>query len=294
MRVPWTAAYSGSLKEVAVRADDLLLHNRQAAEQSLRLCCPKPGERGTGVPCLPLTQEEDCPGCDSDRGPGLPDGTGSLGSSTCRRRKRRKKMITSVKPYPAGWRSWGEEPTAQQSQHLLCPEQALLLHSYYATAWGNPQTAGRGWEGLETSPQLAPGLLAPRLPWAKTNLCSNGPASQDSPCACTRARQGLPLPPALPTRHGVCWHRHAVHRLQHLLLVLLSTCMNHLKLPLLPAPSSGWWTGAPRSAHSQYMQSHPMSSGPAGCSQCAWERTVSDLPCLFLLPCSSLRQLGTS
>lgn len=39
---------------------DLLLHNRQAAEQSLCLCCPEPGERGTGVPCLPLTQEEDC------------------------------------------------------------------------------------------------------------------------------------------------------------------------------------------------------------------------------------------
>lgn len=38
---------------------DLLLYNRQAAEQSLCLCCPEPGERGTGVPCLPLTQEED-------------------------------------------------------------------------------------------------------------------------------------------------------------------------------------------------------------------------------------------
>ncbi|XP_074392373.1 uncharacterized protein LOC102064609 isoform X4 [Zonotrichia albicollis] len=79
-------------------ATDLLLHNRQAAEQSLCLCCPEPGERGTGVPCLPLTQEEDCPGCDSDCGPGLSDGTGSLGSSTCRRRKRRRKMIMSVKP----------------------------------------------------------------------------------------------------------------------------------------------------------------------------------------------------
>ncbi|XP_049674898.1 uncharacterized protein LOC126046493 isoform X5 [Accipiter gentilis] len=182
-------------------ATDLLLHNRQAAEQSLRLCCPEPGQRGTGVPCLPLTQEEDCPGCDSDCGPGLPDGTGSLGSSTCRRRKRRRKMITSVKPYLA-WRRWGREPTAQQSQHFLCPGQALLLHSCCATAWGNPQTAGRGWEGLETSPQLALGLLAPRLPWAKPNLCSNGPATQDSPCACTWARQCLPLPRHCPPGMG--------------------------------------------------------------------------------------------
>lgn len=39
---------------------DLLLHDRQAAEQSLCLRCPEPGERGPGVPCLPLTQEEDC------------------------------------------------------------------------------------------------------------------------------------------------------------------------------------------------------------------------------------------
>ncbi|XP_072714139.1 low density lipoprotein receptor adapter protein 1-like isoform X16 [Ciconia boyciana] len=53
-----------------------------------------------------------------------------------RRRKRRRKMITLVKPYlglawgvmdalfssKAAWRSWGGEPTAQQSQHLLCPE----------------------------------------------------------------------------------------------------------------------------------------------------------------------------
>ncbi|KAM7117101.1 low density lipoprotein receptor adapter protein 1-like isoform 7-T10 [Ciconia maguari] len=52
------------------------------------------------------------------------------------RRKRRRKMITLVKPYlglawgvmdalfssKAAWRSWGGEPTAQQSQHLLCPE----------------------------------------------------------------------------------------------------------------------------------------------------------------------------
>ncbi|XP_052666042.1 uncharacterized protein LOC128152069 isoform X7 [Harpia harpyja] len=208
-------------------AMDLLLHNRQAAEQSLRLCCPEPGQRCTGVPCFPLTQKEDCPGCDSDRGPGLPDGTGSLGSSTCRRRKRRRKMITSVKTYlglawgmmgavfssKAAWRRWGREPTAQQSQHFLCPGQALLLHSYCATTWGMPQTAGRGWEGLETSPQLALGLLAPRLPWAKPNLCNNGPATQDSLCACTWARQCLPLPLALPTRHGVCWHRcHAAHR----------------------------------------------------------------------------------
>ncbi|XP_074904860.1 uncharacterized protein LOC142040679 isoform X4 [Buteo buteo] len=130
-----------------------------------------------------------------------------------RRRKRRRKMITSVKPYLAAWRRWGREPTAQQSQHFLCPGQALLLHSYCAAAWGNPQTAGRGWEGSETSPQLALGLLAPRLPWAKPNLCNNGPATQDSPCACTWARQCLRLPLALPTKQGVCWHRcHAAHR----------------------------------------------------------------------------------
>ncbi|XP_064304564.1 uncharacterized protein LOC104049645 isoform X2 [Phalacrocorax carbo] len=164
------------------------------------------------------------------------------------RRKRRRK-ITSVKPYlglawgmmgtlfssKAAWRSWGGEPTAQQSQHLSCPEQARLLHSYCATTRGKPQTAGRGWRGLETSP-----LLAPRLPWAKPNLCNNGPATQDSPCACTQARQHLLLPLALPTRHGVCWHRcPAVHRLQHPLLVLLSACMNCLKLQLLPARAGG-------------------------------------------------------
>ncbi|XP_029892997.1 low density lipoprotein receptor adapter protein 1-like isoform X3 [Aquila chrysaetos chrysaetos] len=122
-------------------------------------------------------------------------------------------MMGAVFSSKAAWRMWGREPTAQQSQHFLCPGQALLLHSYCATAWGNPQTAGRGWEGLETSPQLALGLLAPRLPWAKPNLCNNGPATQDSPCACTWARQCLPLPLALPTRHGVCWHScHAAHR----------------------------------------------------------------------------------
>ncbi|XP_050750131.1 uncharacterized protein LOC127014673 isoform X2 [Gymnogyps californianus] len=242
--------------------------------------------------------------------PSEPAPRGALPSDTSLgRRKRRRKMITSVKPYlglawgmmgalffsKAAWRSWGGEPTAQQSQHFLCPERALLLHSYCATAWGNPQTAGRGWEGLEASPQLAPGLLAPRLPWAKPNLCNNGPATQDSPCACTRARQCLSLPPALPTRHGVCWHHcHAVHRLRHPLLVLLSACMNRLKLQLLPAPSSGWWTGAARSAHSQCMQSHPKCSEPAGCSQCTLHCTVSHPPCLFLPPCSSWWHLGTS
>ncbi|KAM6280841.1 low density lipoprotein receptor adapter protein 1-like isoform 2-T2 [Porphyrio hochstetteri] len=62
-------------------------------------------------------------------------------------------------PSKAAWRSWGGEPTAQQSQHLLCP--ALRLLSYCATAWGSPRTAGRGWQGSDTSPQPAPGLLAP-------------------------------------------------------------------------------------------------------------------------------------
>lgn len=175
-------------------------------------------------------------------------------------------------------------PLGFQSLHLLCPERALLLHSYCATAWGNPQTAGRGWGGLETSPQLAP-----RLPWAKPNLCSNGPATQDSPCACTRAAQCLPLPPALPTRHGGCWHRcHQLHRLLRLLLVLLSARMNHLKLQPLPAPSSGWRTGSPCSAHSQRTQSCSTCSEPAGCSQGVWDCVVSDLPC------SSWGQLGTS
>lgn len=117
---------------------------------------------------------------------------------------------------------WVFFPLAFQSQHLLCPERALLLHSYCATAWGNPRTAGRGWEGLETSPRLAQEPLAPRLPWAKPNLCSDGPATQDSPCACTRGRQCLPLPLALPARHGVCRHCcHAVHGPRHPLLVLL-------------------------------------------------------------------------
>lgn len=37
-----------------------------------------------------------------------------------------------------------------------------------------------------------------------------------------------------------------------------SACMNRLKLQLLPAPSWGWWTSGPHSAHSQCVQSHPM------------------------------------
>ncbi|KAM6280843.1 low density lipoprotein receptor adapter protein 1-like isoform 4-T4 [Porphyrio hochstetteri] len=73
--------------------------------------------------------------------------------------KRRRKMMTWVRLCLAAWRSWGGEPTAQQSQHLLCP--ALRLLSYCATAWGSPRTAGRGWQGSDTSPQPAPGLLAP-------------------------------------------------------------------------------------------------------------------------------------
>ncbi|XP_014801867.1 PREDICTED: low density lipoprotein receptor adapter protein 1-like isoform X5 [Calidris pugnax] len=105
--------------------------------------------------------------------------------------------------HAAAWRSWGGEPAVQQSQHLSCPEQALLLRSYCATAWGNPQTAGRGWQELEPSPCLAPQLLAPSLPWAKPHPCSNRPATQDSPCACAAL--------ALPARRGGCWHRCPQH-----------------------------------------------------------------------------------
>ncbi|XP_067999203.1 low density lipoprotein receptor adapter protein 1-like isoform X2 [Melanerpes formicivorus] len=174
-------------------------------------------------------------------------------------------------------RSWGREPTAQQGQHLLCPEQALLLHSSCATVWDNPQIAGGGQEGLETSLQLASGLLALRLLWAKLNLGDNGPATQDSPYACPWARQRLPL--ALPARLGACWHRcHAVHRLQRLLLVL------HEPLQLLPASISGWWTSAPCSAHSQCRQSSPSAPHAMPCA----------LPRSPLLPCSLWWQLGTS
>lgn len=183
-------------------------------------------------------------------------------------------------------------PLAFQSQHLLCPERALLLRGYCATAWGNPQTAGRGWQGLETSPRPAPGLLAPSLPWAKPNLRSNGPATQDSPCACTRARQCLPCPGT-------------AHQAQGLLAPLPCSAPTTTPAPCpalrlheppqaAAAPSLGGWTRASHSARSQGTQSHLTSSQPAGCSQRAWGSTASDLPCLLVLPCSSWWPLGTS
>lgn len=108
--------------------------------------------------------------------------------------------------------------------------------------------AGGGQEGLETSLQLASGLLALRLLWDKLNLGNNGPATQDSPCACPRARERLPL--ALPARPGACWHRcHAEHRLQCPRPVLhappQAAAAPHPAqaggpmLPALPTPSAG-------------------------------------------------------
>lgn len=124
-------------------------------------------------------------------------------------------------------------PLAFQSQHLSCPGRALLRHSYCATAWGSPQTVGRGQEGLLTSPQLAPGLLAPGLPWAKPDLCNDGPATQDSPCACPWAR------PCLPWRCPAGTDSAGTAAMQctgcDALLVLLSACMTRFRPQLLPA-----------------------------------------------------------
>lgn len=170
-----------------------------------------------------------------------------------------------------------------QSQHLLCLEQALLLRSSCATAWDNPQTAGGDREGLETSPRLAPGLLAPRLPWAKPNLCNNGPATQDSPCACPWARQRLLWP--CPPGWGVCWHCcHAAHSLQRPLLVL------HEPPQAAAAPHSQL---RPVDQCSQHEQSHPQCPKPTGCSERASDHAASRLPHSSLPPCSSRWLLGT-